>query len=103
MTFGNDSNSSANDGPPFFGFVRDANGSAVAGAKVTATVKSGGAIVTRSNSMGVYKIPGFAKDIDPKDVTISCARDGYKQANILRRPPSDPKDPIEVECNLQKE
>src|SRR5271156_2788928 len=26
MTFGDDTNTSANDGPPFFGFVRDANG-----------------------------------------------------------------------------
>jgi len=103
MNFGDETNTSANDGPPFFGFIRDSNGSSIPGAKVTATVKSGGALVTRSNSMGVYKIPGFAKEIDPKDVTISCDKDGYKQASTLRRPPSDPKDPIEVECTLQKE
>src|SRR5581483_5814747 len=65
MNFGDETNTSANDGPPFFGFIRDSNGSSIPGAKVTATVKSGGALVTRSNSMGVYKIPGFAKEIDP--------------------------------------
>lgn len=103
MTFGDDTNTSANDGPPFFGFVRDASGSAVAGAKVTATVKAGGAVVTTSNSMGVYKIPGFAKDIDPNSIIISCAKDGYKESNVLRRQPGDSKDPIEVECTLQKD
>jgi hypothetical protein len=105
MTFGDDANTSANDGPPFFGFVRDAGGSPVAGAKVTATVKSGGAVVTTSNAMGVYKIPGFAKSIDPNDIAISCAKDGYKQADVLRRPQpaGDTHDPIEVECGLQKE
>ena len=29
MTFGDDTNTSANDGPPFFGFVRDPDGAAV--------------------------------------------------------------------------
>ncbi len=105
MTFGDDTNTSANDGPPFFGFVRDADGSAVGDARVTATVKSGGAVVTTTNSIGVYKFAGFAKSINPDDVAISCAKDGYKQANVLRRPnaPGDTTDPIEVDCVLQKE
>jgi hypothetical protein len=105
MTFGDDTNTSANDGPPFFGFVRDADGAAVGDARVTATVKSGGAVVTTSNSIGVYKVAGFAKSINPDDIAISCAKDGYKQANVLRRPNAagDVKDPIEVDCVLQKE
>ena len=105
MTFGDDTNTSANDGPPFFGFVRDADGAAVGDARVTATVKSGGALVTTSNSIGVYKIAGFAKSISPDDIVISCAKDGYKQANVVRRPnaPGDVTDPIEVDCVLQKE
>ena len=45
---------------------------------MTATVKAGGALVTRSNSMGVYKLGGFGKDIDPGGVDISCAKDGYQ-------------------------
>jgi hypothetical protein len=105
MTFGDDTNTSANDGPPFFGFVRDADGTAVGDARVTATVKSGGALVTTSNSIGVYKIAGFAKSINPDDIVITCTKDGYKQANVVRRPnaPGDVKDPIEVDCVLQKE
>jgi len=105
MTFGDDTNTSANDGPPFFGFIRDADGAAVGDARVTATVKTGGALVTTSNSIGVYKIAGFAKSISPDDIAISCAKDGYKQANVVRRPnaPGDVKDPIEVDCVLQKE
>ncbi len=89
----------------FFGFVREVNGPGVADAKVTAEVKDHGALVTRTDILGVYKIPGFGKDINPDDVTISCAKDGYKEANVVRRPrPSgDTKDPIEVECYLQKQ
>jgi hypothetical protein len=105
ITFGDDTNTSANDGPPFFGFVRDADGAAVADARVTATVKTGGAVVTTTNSIGVYKIAGFAKSIHPDDVVISCAKDGYKQMSALRRPNAagDERDPIEVDCSLQKE
>ncbi len=105
MTFDDNTNTSANDGPPFFGFVRDADGAAVGDARVTATVKSGGAVVTTSNSIGVYKVAGFAKSINPDDIAISCAKDGYKQANVVRRPngAGDMKDPIEVDCVLQKE
>ena len=105
MTFGDNTNTSANDGPPFFGFVRDADGAAVGDARVTATVKSGGAVVTTSNSIGVYKVAGFAKSINPDDIAISCAKDGYKQANVMRRPnaPGDMTDPIEVDCVLQKD
>jgi hypothetical protein len=105
VNFGDDSDGGANDGPSYFGFVRDADGSAVPGARVTASVKSGGAIVTISNSMGVYKFPGFAKEINPNSVTVSCVKDGYKETNVLRRSPADAdsKDPIETECYLQKQ
>jgi hypothetical protein len=94
---------SAQDGPPFFGFVREVDGPGVKDAKVTAELK-GGSLVTRTDLLGIYKIPGFGKSINPDDVNISCAKDGYKQANIVRHPhdPSDTKDAIEVDCYLQK-
>ena len=100
VNFSDDNDNGAGQGPSFFGFVRDADGPAV-----TATLKAGGALVTRTNTMGVYKISGFGKDIDPESVTISCAKDGYKQTSVLRRPHTagDTADPIEVECTLQKE
>ena len=101
VNFGEDSDT--NDGPSYFGFVRDADGSPVAGARVTAAPQAGGSLVTRSNTMGVYKIPGFAKEIDPKTVAITCDKDGYKQADVVRRGQADAKDPVEVDCTLQKQ
>jgi hypothetical protein len=93
------------DGPAFFGFVREVGGAGVADAKVTAELKDRGALVTRTDIMGVYKIPGFGQDVNPDDVTISCAKDGYKQASVQRQPHTagDTKDPIEIECYLQKQ
>jgi len=103
--FGEDDANSGDDGPSYFGFVREVDGPGVADAKVTAALKDRGALVTRTDIMGVYKIPGFGKDINPDDIVISCAKDGYKQANVVRRPnaPGDMKDPIEVDCVLQKD
>ena len=100
--FGED-DSDEDGGPSYFGFVREVDGPGIADAKVTAALKDRGALVTRTDIMGVYKIPGFGKDVDPKDVTISCSKEGYKQANVERRPGSDPKDPVEIECYLQKQ
>jgi hypothetical protein len=92
------------DGPAFFGFVRVVGGVGINDAKVTATLK-GGAVVAASDILGLYKIPGFGKDVNPDDVVISCAKSGYKQANVVRRPHTagDVKDPIEVDCYLQKQ
>jgi hypothetical protein len=98
-------NNEGSNGPAFFGFVRQVDGPGIADAKVTAEVKNRGALVTRTDILGVYKIPGFGKDVNPDDVIISCDKDGYKQANVLRRPHTagDTKDPVEVECYMQKQ
>ncbi len=100
-----DEDVNASDGPSFFGFVREVGGPGVPDAKVTAELKDRGALVTRTDIMGVYKIPGFGQDINPDEVTISCAKDGYKEASVQRRPHAagDTKDPIEIECYLQKQ
>ncbi len=100
-----DEDVNASDGPSFFGFVREVGGPGVPDAKVTAELKDRGALVTRTDIMGVYKIPGFVQDINPDEVTISCAKDGYKEASVQRRPHAagDTKDPIEIECYLQKQ
>ena len=100
--FGDD-DSDDDNGPSYFGFVREVDGPGIADAKVTAALKDRGALVTRTDIMGVYKIPGFGKDVDPKDITISCAKDGYKETSVERRPSSDPKDPVEIECYLKKQ
>jgi hypothetical protein len=100
-----DEDINTSDGPAFFGFVREVGGAGIADAKVTAELKDRGALVTRTDIMGVYKIPGFGQDINPDDVSISCAKDGYKQADVQRQPHAagDTKDPIEIECYLQKQ
>ena len=100
-----DEDINTSDGPAFFGFVREVGGAGIPDAKVTAELKDRGALVTRTDIMGVYKIPGFGQDINPDDVSISCAKDGYKEANVQRQPHAagDTKDPIEIECYLQKQ
>jgi hypothetical protein len=101
--FGDDDDDTSDEGPSYFGFVRDGSGVGVPDAKVTAELKDRGALVTRTDIMGVYKIPGFGKDIDPQDVSIACAKDGFKQVRVFRQPRAgaDTKDPIEIECYLQ--
>lgn len=92
------------DGPSFFGFVRDTSGKAIADAKVTAEIKGRGAVIARTNSTGVYLIPGFGKEISLNNVAISCAKDGYKQTRTLTRTPLNkkPLTKIEIECTMQR-
>jgi hypothetical protein len=92
------------DGPSFFGFVRDTSGKAIADAKVTAEIKGRGAVIARTNSTGVYLIPGFGKEISLNNVTISCAKEGYKQTRTLTRTPLNkkPLTKIEIECTMQR-
>jgi hypothetical protein len=101
---GGDDDNADDAGPSYFGFVRDSNGTTVPDAKVTVQPKDGGSIITRTDALGTYKVPGFSKEIDPKDVQISCDKNGYRQVRVVRRSSAskDPKIPIETECTLQK-
>jgi hypothetical protein len=106
VTFSDDDSGGDDEGPSYFGFVREVDGPGMADAKVTAELKNqSGALVTRTDIMGVYKIPGFGKDINPDDVNISCAKSGYTQADVVRHPheTADSKDPVEIECYLKKD
>jgi hypothetical protein len=102
--FGDDDDTSEDEGPAYFGFVKDTNGATMPDAKVTVAVKERGGVVTRTDALGAYKVPGFGKEIDPKDVEIICEKEGYKQARTLRRnlPPPDSKLPVETECTLRR-
>ena len=103
--FGDDDDNSEEEGPAYFGFVKDTNGSTMPDAKVTVGIKDRGGVVTRTDALGAYKVPGFGKEVDPKDVEIACDKQGYKQIRILRRmrsPNADAKIPIETECTLQR-
>jgi hypothetical protein len=92
------------NGPSYFGFVKEVNGKIVPDAKVTAEIKGRGTVVTRSDKVGIYKLPGFGKEIDPQNVLISCSKDGYRQIRTLRRPqPSKAAvTVIEIECTLER-
>lgn len=89
-------------GPIYYGFVKDHRGVLIGDAKVTAELKGKGSVIARTDMLGVYKIPGFGKNTNPDDVTISCAKDGYKQTRVLRKP-VEPGRAIETECYLQRQ
>lgn len=92
------------DGPSYFGFVKETSGKVIADAKVTADIKGRGTVITRSDATGIYKLPGFGKQVPPNNVAISCSKDGYKQTRTLRRPPpaKKPVTAIETECTMQR-
>lgn len=92
------------EGPSYFGVVLDAAGKPVDDARVTATSRDGLAMTTRSNAAGAYKLPGFNKRINADEVRISCAKPGYRQVRVIRRPApaGQPVRAIETECRLQR-
>ncbi len=102
--FGDDDDPGEDEGPSYFGFVKDAGGGTVPDAKVTVAVKDRGGVVTRTDALGAYKVPGFGKEISPNDVEITCEKQGYKQTRVLRRnlPPPDSKIPVETDCHMQR-
>jgi hypothetical protein len=92
-----------NSGPPFFGYVRDANGDGVDDAKITVTVKNlNASMIIRSDTQGHYFLRGFDKSINPADVDIACSKDGFKETAHARKPSSDPTSPVEMDCILAR-
>ena len=91
------------EGPYYFGFVKDTARKAIRDAKVTAELKGRPSIVTRTNAAGLYRIPGFGKDIAPNSVTVSCAKEGYKQtkAFVKTAAAKKPLTAVEIECTMQ--
>ena len=92
------------EGPSYFGVVLDTAGRPVDDARVSATSRDGLAMVTRSNAAGAYSMPGFNKRINADEVKISCAKPGYRQIRVVRRPAprGQPLKAVETECRLQK-
>ena len=60
--------------------------------------------MTRTDDQGHYKFSGFSKEIDPKDVEITCTRDGLKLLRTLRRSGDNPggASVVEVDCLMVK-
>src|SRR5262245_10862626 len=102
--FGDDDHDHENEGPAYFGFVKDTNGATISDAKVTVAIKDRGGVITRTDALGAYRVPGFGKEINPTEVLISCEKAGYKQVRVFRRtsPDADPQVPIETECTMQR-
>jgi Carboxypeptidase regulatory-like domain len=92
------------EGPSYFGVVLDTAGKPVDDARVTATSRDGLAMTTRSNAAGTYSLPGFNKRINADEVKIACAKPGYRQVRVVRRPVQGgrPLRAVETECRLQK-
>ena len=93
------------EGPAYFGFVKDARGAPIRDAKVSASYKNSLTLVTRTNATGAYKVRGFKKEISPNDVTIACSKEGYKQVRIFRRPliKGKPVKSVETECRMERQ
>ena len=91
------------EGPYYFGFVKDTARKAIRDAKVTAEMKGRPMIVARTNAAGFYRIPGFGKGIEPKNVTLSCSKEGYKQtkAFVKTSAAKKPVTAVEIECTMQ--
>ena len=91
-----------NLGPAYFGFVRDGRGQPVSDAEVVLQPKSGKPVAIKTNVLGLYR-SHITKDTVPDEVSVSCSKTGYKQANVYRRTPPGSKDMfIETECTLQR-
>jgi hypothetical protein len=100
-----DEEDDSNAGVSFFGFARDLDaGGGVADAKVSAEIKNRNAsLVTRTDDQGHFKFSGFSKEIDPKDVEITCSKEGLKLQRTLRRQSgSSDAASIEVDCLMAK-
>jgi hypothetical protein len=99
-----DGDKKADEGPHFFGFVKDDAGKPIPDAKVTAAIKGGTTYIMRTPKNGLYRFGGLSKTVKPDDVTISCAKEGYKQVRTFRRPAAKGKDAkaVETDCRMQK-
>ena len=92
------------DGPTYFGFVRDAHNTAIGDVKVTLKITGGLTYVTRTDRAGLYRVPGLGKQIKAADVAISCAKEGYEELRVVRRPPARGKavKSVDTECRMQR-
>lgn len=93
--------SNADDGVPYFGFVRDSKGKTIPHATIMATTPSGSSFVVQADNRGHYRIPGFSKRVDAKKVQITCSKEGYRlvarDRRLLRGMPNAP---VETNCVL---
>jgi hypothetical protein len=97
------SNDVKEQGPAYFGFVRDHRGSPLADAQVMLQPKKGKPVTLKSNLLGLYR-GHISKAVLPDDVQVSCVKAGFKQTKINRRtPPGNNAMFVETECTMQRQ
>jgi hypothetical protein len=92
--------------PSMFGDVRDVNGyRPLEGARIQAQAKGAPLPMMATTDVdGRFKLSGFAKNVDPEAMKITCSLNGYRLLNLSRRKLGKDMDaPVEVECLLEKE
>jgi len=91
------------EGVRFFGFVKDGAGKPIIEAKVTAQIKGGIKYVTHTAKNGMYSFGGFNKSVKPDDVTITCDKEKFQQAKVIRKTPASGKavKSVETDCRMQ--
>ena len=102
--FSDDDDDDADLGPAFFGFVKDSKGKFMSDVEITATIKSqNSTYVLHTDITGHYRIPGFSKAIDVKDIEITATKAGYKVTNQMRRGDNKPDQPVETDFTVAQE
>jgi len=102
--FSDEEDDDADLGPAFFGFVKDSKGKFVSDVEITATIKSqNSTYVLHTDITGHYRIPGFSKAIDVKDIEISANKAGFKVVNQVRRGDNKPDQPVETDFTVSQE
>ena len=87
----------ATEGPSYYGFIWDTRG-----ATVTLRGKAGKPAEQKSNLMGMYRTH-INKDVKPAEVVMTCAKEGYRQARVVRRNlPDASAARVQIDCVLQK-
>ena len=94
-------NDKEREGPVYFGFVRDANGAAVPNATVTLVSTNGQKASLNTNALGLYRTHINA-ETRADTVTVSCAKDGFKQTRVQRRPSVAVAALVETNCFMQR-
>ena len=92
-------------GAPYFGEAKDIRGlKPLEGVRISAQRKGNPLpVLASTDAEGRFRIPGFGKEVNSDDVTITCAKSGWKVVETERRKlAKDFDSPVEIECLLEK-
>jgi hypothetical protein len=91
-------------GPPFLGVVTDQNGAPLPDTKIAITSPTlGRTLVQRADSQGHFFVEPFDRSISPKDVNITCFKNGYTVGTATKTLPASPDIPVDAVCVLHKQ